>query len=427
MQLVDLSNNKFIGTPNHEQIKPYNGFQGRFLHFFGQTQKVYDTDRNQYFYYKKKDLAKTLVGKKVKLSNKQVAMLNRRIKEIANPHKVVNTLNGNLNSVFDKLRKTEVDSTYEKRLIELDKIKQDHSFCKQVYYKQGLSEIGNKLKPGDILVRKYHEDNPNPICKAQKFFGKNGYREAYKCSHLAMYIGESEGKHWIAEATMPDGNDPQIRQLQLDDKKFELKDKNQYVVFRNKNEYIATEAAKIAGHYSTKANSENKQDLPQKMNSYKYSFIEAARSLWHFKNFDYFAKQRVFKYYSDDHNQVPLQYIFSKRGLYCSEFVLLAIQMAEMKKNHNFQQIIKKSPPPASNENKYTGLRKLVARISYVVRRAFWCRYMAIKYSKEMNQVVNTKVDFLRTTPQDAVNYFIGNGNRNYEIVFMINKESDRK
>lgn len=300
---------------------------------------------------------------------------------------------------------------------------------KQFSYDQQLSELGDILQPGDIFARKYHEDNPNPICKLQKFFQRADYPEAYKFSHVAIYLGKkSDGKHWIAEASLPKDNDPQIRRLQIDDEKFSLKDKNQYLVIRNTNSEVAKEAARMANLYAIKMLPANEAvSKPEDMkHAYHYNHFDALRSLWHSNKFDYFAKQRIFKYYSDYHNGIPFQYITDKRNFFCSQFTFLSIQMAEAKKSDQFQEIIKENPPPVNHEHKYEGIYKFFAKISYVVRRAFWCRFMAIKHSRKMDEAFTTKVDFLRTTPLDAINYLLVNNN-NYKPVGMINKLKDVK
>jgi hypothetical protein len=243
-----------------------------------------------------------------------------------------------------------------------------------------------------------------------------------------MYLGKEEGEPWVAEASMPHGKDPQVRRLKLDDERFKLADKNQYLIFRNTDSESANEAAELAKKFAVKMLPENQEikneGIGEKLYAFKYNFIEAARSLWHSQKFDYFAKQRLFKYFADYHNNVPFQYIFAKRNFFCSEFVLLCCQLAELKKNKSFTHLIEKNPPPQSSENKYRGFLKLIARICYVFKRAFWCRYMAIKYSRAMDKIIKTKLDFLRSTPQDVVNYMMREDPDHYRPMFMVNKAS---
>lgn len=397
-----------------------NKFYGKCLEIFGQAIEVWDTEKKQHVYYSKHHLVKALLGENADLS--KMNQIVEKILEVVNPFTQQKVTLTDLKQCYEMVaHQTE---TYESCIDKLESIKKQLHPVNQFTYEKDLSELGEILQPGDIIVRKYHEDNANPICTLQKIFRKSAYREAYKFSHVAIYLGKkSDGKYWVAEASLPKDNDPQIRRLQIDDEKFNLKDKNQYLVIRNANHEVAKETARIANLYALKMLpvKEALSNVQDRESSVKYNHFEALRSLWHSNKFDYFAKQRIFKYYSDYSNKIPFQYITDKRKLFCSQFSFLSIQMAEAKKSEVFQEIMSENPPPANNENQYTGIAKFFAKVSYVVRRAFWSRMMAIKYSQKMDQAFTTKVDFLRTTPQDTVNYLLVNNN-NYKAVGFINK-----
>jgi hypothetical protein len=328
--------------------------QGEVLHFFGQTLKVWDAEQHRDLYFSKRALVKILIGKESDLSRASINRVATKILEVINPYtaKKVDALD------LKKCVEAVSAGTIKAVLTKLDAIKDHTSPFNKLSYKVHVAEVGDRLKPGDIIVRKYHEDNPNPICDLQKIFYKCNYREAYKHSHVALYLGKRpDGKHWIAEASLPHGSDPQIRRLRLDDERFELKDKNQYLVFRGNNEEIAQEAARLAALYTIKLLPTKEVSLEnQEIAGFKYNRLEAFRSLFHFKNFGFFAKQRIFKYYSDYANQIPFLYITNKRNMFCSEFAFLSIQMSEVRKNQVFQEIIEKNPPPKFNKKTASGI-----------------------------------------------------------------------
>jgi hypothetical protein len=412
MNLVSTENN-FYKLCSFNSIPKSTGFCGKLCDLFGLTIKAWDEKAKQEVYYSKNSLAKAIIGKNA--NSTQIDALANKILEAVNPFTRQTVTVSELEDCFDKIKQT----GYEEAIDRLEMIKRDQ--FQQFTYDKNLSELGDILQPGDILARKYHETNPNPICKLQKFFRKPDYREAYKFSHIALYLGKlPDGKHWVAEASLPKENEPQIRRLQLNDERFQLKDKNQYLVIRNNNSEVADEAARLATLQTIEMLPKNEaiSTVQDREDSLKYNHFDAMRSLWHSNRFDYFAKQRIFKYYSDYSNKIPYIYITDKRNLFCSQFAFLSIQMAEANKSEMFQEIIRDNPPPVNNGN------GILNRISYVVRRAFWCRMMAIKYSKKMDQAFTTKVDFLRTSPQDAINYLLIN-NKNYQPVGMINKVKD--
>ena len=172
---------------------------------------------------------------------------------------------------------------------EVENLKLKLSDIPQLEYTDDLGELVGHLKPGDFLVRKYHEENDNLICDLQHFFHAEGYREAYKCSHLAIYLGEIGGSHWIAEASMPHDGEPEIRRVKIDDPRFNSKLKNQYIIIRNKDQETAKEAARLATNYAIKLLPAEKKKFLRTMPS-PHSTIIILRQLapfgthlpWHF-------------------------------------------------------------------------------------------------------------------------------------------------
>ncbi|HEV8053019.1 MAG TPA: hypothetical protein VGP47_11045, partial [Parachlamydiaceae bacterium] len=227
---LNNSNTSPVPLTSFDSLTKYTGHRGKFLHFFGQTIKAWDADSNQYIYYSKNKLVKNLIGENA--GHAKVKRVTEKILEIVNPYTREKISTSALKKCYNSV--AHQSGSFEEGLNRLEAVKNQNPIFNQLFYEQNISEVGDQLQPGDIIARKYHEDNPNPICDLQKFFRKPDFRESYKHSHLAIYLGKnSDGKHWVAEASLPHANEPQIRRLQLDDERFSLKDKNQYVVIRN--------------------------------------------------------------------------------------------------------------------------------------------------------------------------------------------------
>lgn len=372
----------------------YSFIVGWFLSLFGVAEKVVDEESNSSFYIDKRGLVELFASGAEKLQNRQISRLFERVVEAANPY-CDKTLS--LQKVSDVYRRfceeSKGASSFEEVDSGLERLKKKCSDIAKISYNSSLLEVVSHLQKGDIIVRKYHEENPNPICDAQKIFRRDGWQEAHKCSHLAIYVGEIDGKEWIAEASMPHGNEPQVRRIHIDEARFALAEKNQYLVIRHPDSRIAEEAAKIATLWS-EAMKPEAEELPKeelKNKSYMYSYFEALRSLYHSPKLGYFGKHRLFKYYADWKNGKVMQDNFgNKRRFFCSHFVLSAIAMAEMERSDALREMAKNYPQDGEG---------------YIIRRGFWSRYKAICHSGEIDREITTKLDFLRTSPADFVNY----------------------
>lgn len=429
-----MQNNSFdINSPllnnNYDQLKHYHGFIGRFLNFFGVTVKVFDKSTHQEFYVKSSDLTKALIGNNIKLSSSSLGLIKRRIIEITSPDSRKGLSLNKIKKLFHNYHENTATKEFnsEKTILEtLEKIKLDLSKIKPIYFQNSLLEIVNELRPGDIIARKYHEDNPNIICKMQQVFSNKGYREAYKFSHLAIYLGEINGDHWIGEASMPHEHDAQIRRIKIDDPRFELKEKNQYIVFRRNNEQEAKETARLAKNYTIKLLPKTEREAKKEDNegTLKYNLLEAVRSLFHSSALDYLGHHRLLKYYSDYKNGIPFEYLGEKRGFFCSHFAFIMESMSELNKSEKFQKFLKKHPMPHKYDEKKTGIALRMSKLWYSVRKGFWSRYVAINYGKKINKYLTTKLDALRTTPQAAINYMMDH-KQDYSVVGLITREKD--
>ena len=294
-----------LGASHFDSIKKFTGVKGRLMGFLRVAVKVKDDKTGQEYYIKVNDVVKELAEKQPITSDGK-KLIGRRVLEIADSDTTKPLSQEKLEVLFDRYyadkSKEPGKLNTEKGIInEVEKLKQDISEIPQLYYSESMNEITGNLKPGDILIRKYHEDNSNPICTLQKFFKKDGYREAYKCSHLAIYLGEIQGSHWIAEASMPHGHQPEVRRIRIDDPRFDLMKKNQYMVIRNKDEKAAKELARLAGKYCIKMwpESEKTPVAEDTVSSFSYNFLEAGRSLWHSSKLAFFGTHRLMKYHAD--------------------------------------------------------------------------------------------------------------------------------
>lgn len=432
----------FMGTPTFEdpghgikqydQLKKYSGFHGKLMNFFGMAEHIRDESGHQDFYVKKRDLMRALIGDELKISSKKRNRIHRRILEIIDPDSRIPASETGLKKLFAAYYKKNQDhhiKTANDVIHELEQLKQDESITDipQITYKDSLKEIVGHLKPGDIFARKYHEDNPNPICVLQRIFHSEGYRESYKCSHIATYLGEIDGEFWIAEASTPHGTEPQIRRLRIDDPRFASKIKNQYFVFRNRDEKIGKEAAKFAKEYARLMKMPNEEKTERDLENedpFNYTFFEGIRSMYHSPTLGMYGRHRALKYYADYVNNVDFHYITGKRRFFCSHFSMTAEAFGEMSRSEDFQEFIKLHPPPKGFDSNKKGIALLADKLIYSLKKGVWSRWNAMVHAKEIGDCFQTKLDFLRTSPQNVVQYLLDD-KEHYEIVGIVSHEGD--
>lgn len=397
--------------------------------FFKTAVQVQDKDKdqeNKIYYISLNKITKGLFGDQV-LTYKNKTLIHRRILEIIHPDTRVAACSDRIKELFFRIHHLQKNFTSAKDIVtSLEILKQDMSITPKIYYNKSLLEFKDVLKPGDILVRKYHEDHPNIICTCQNLFKTKGYREAYKCSHLALYVGEMQGCAWIAEASIPEGKDIQVRRIKLDDSRFLPKNKNEYLLFRRKDQSLAQESARLAKNYAVKMlpKKERKPTALDQKKTLRFNSIEAIRSLWHSSKLQTLGLYRNLKCYSDYHNKIPFEYLGKKRKFFCSHFVITMQSLAEMKKSAALQSLLKKHPPPKKYNEKLKGSSLKIAKLWYSIKKEFWALGLAIRHKKELKNSFKNQLDALRSAPHKVVNYMLNNKDQ-FEFIGTILKRGD--
>lgn len=394
-----------------DTIPRYSGARAKVMSWLGLVDRLDDGTA-----VRKQDLVTALAGDALSKAGRR--RVHHRILQIGSTQTQKPLKVKQLEKLFNSFGKPKSE---KEALEKLEDLRHELS-SETLTYKESFSEVVGFLEPGDILVHKYHEDARNIICKGQKLFAQAGYRDAPDCSHIALYLGEINGHYWVAEAVVPGGSSPQVRRVRVDDPRFELKGKNEYIVIRKEDQEEARQAAKLAVDYTIKAWKEDvDKEPPKKAEGLNYSFFEAARSLWHSPRLDYFARQRMMKYYADSQNGLPFEYLGKDRGFFCSHFALSMETLAEMKNSEKFTSFMKRHSIPKKPDQKKGGLARKVSDLWYSVRKGVWARQMALLHPIEINQSVSTKLDFLRSTPQDTVLYMTSHPDQ-YKVKHIISR-----
>lgn len=405
-------------------LEPLSPVVGRLLKFFGKAVKVRSSD-DTILYVKPETITHQLLhGRNVSKDTEK--LVTKRIVEIADPMTTQPLSLDKLNAIFQTFIRDAASNaldTDDAIIDEIENIKLELDNIKPIAFSDKLSEIASLLQPGDILVKKYHESHDNIICTLQHLFRRNGYREAYKCSHLAVYLGEINGKPWIAEATMPHGGEAQVRRIELDDERFAPRSMNQYVIIRNNNSDEAQKMAQLAKNYTIKMFPADDTINEDYEGGTKYTFFEAARSLWHLPNLGPYGRHRLFKYYADYKHNIPFEYLGKERTFFCSHFALAMESLAEMDKSEAFQKFIEKHPIPRLYDENKSGMALKISKLWYSIRKGLWARQLAFKHGQEIKNALHTHLDPLRSSPQDTVVYMMED--KNYTIVGQIVRRSD--
>lgn len=413
------------GIPQQLHLEPITPIFGRVLNFFGKAVKVKD-DQGAILFVKPETITQQLLDHR-NVSKDTAKLITKRIIEIADPVTTQPLSIRKLNAIFRAFREdtsTSKIETDQEIIDEIEKIKLELDTISPIAFDQSLSEIAAYLQPGDLLVRKYHESHDNLICTLQHFFSRNGYREAYKCSHLAVYLGDIDGKKWIAEASMPHEGEAEIRRIELDDPRFSPRPMNQYIIIRNNDPEEAAKMGRLAQNYVLKMNPGQELGTEDYEGGARYTFFEAARSLWHLPNLGPYGRHRVLKYYADYKNKIPFEYLGKERKFFCSHFALVMESLAEMSKSADFQEFISKHEVPALYDANKTGIALKISKLWYSIRKGLWARKLAFFHKNEIKNTVHTHLDPLRSSPQDTVVYMMEDP-KHYTIVGQIIRQSD--
>lgn len=418
------------GLNAFHQIKKIEGFAGNAAVFFKTGIRVRASD-NQTYILSLNQIRRALFGDQDSLSFKSKSLIHKRILEIVSPDTRTAACSERIEELFRRIYNLKEQAphrfTEAKNITtELEILKQQMANGPNFYYNEYLSEINHILQPGDILVRKYHEDHHNIICTAQNIFRTKGLREAYKCSHLALYVGEMQNSPWIAEATFPEGNEIQVHRIKLDDPRFQAKSKNQYLVFRNKDSTLAQESARLAKNYAVKMLPRiEREPTPKDLKkTLRFNVIEAIRSLWHSSKLNILGAFRHLKCYADYHNKIPLEYLGKKRKFYCSHFVITMQALAEMKKSPAIQSFFEKHAPPKKYNEKLKGIILKIAKLWYSIKKEIWAFWIALRYGKEFKAAFKMHLDPLRTAPHKVVNYMMDHKEQ-FDFVGTISRRGD--
>ncbi len=251
-----------------------------------------------------------------------------------------------------------------------------------------------KLKPGDIIFKKQPRESKNVVVLGQWLFnpliGGQKERESYKYSHAAIYLGNGKA----AEA-VPHQKGAEVRILDLDDPGFALKDGAEYLVSRCKDEALAETAAEIGKKTAQDVGPTDGRHPNETV--FKYTKLQAMRSIWHPSSFGPFARYRYLKQYHDDHtNLLPKDFIHLK-SFFCSYFVGYCFQTAESRRI--MPEILGESDAPPNG----------ITPVDKAIFRGLWARLRRIQTWNQMSEKVQLQYDAKRLTPQDLRNFIIGN------------------
>jgi len=399
--------------------------KGALLKLAGKSVLIKKDEKDPGHYFKISDIANALLENKVSFSKQTKTSVKSLILEVINPDTRTSGSESRLATLFYKFREEiQNDPTLlnseEKLLPKLEMIK-DEMFSTKIpiiSYQSNISEIAEKLMPGDIIVKKSHQDYPNSTCDGQKLFQRPGYREAYKFSHTATYLGKDlNGDHWIAEATTS-RKGPDIRRIKLSDERFAPKPKNQYLIFRMTDQSASQENARLANNYCLKflPETEKNGSKKDKIGSLKYSRYHAVNSLRRSTKHFLYGKQRLLLCYLDYQNKLPFEGVSRKRSFFCSYFTQLMISMSEMQTSDKFQKFIKKHPGPEFRGHNSKGLPRKIAKMIYGIKKYVWVKKLTLLHYRELKELFKGHLDPRHVNPQDAVNFMIDNEEK-YKII----------
>ncbi len=247
-----------------------------------------------------------------------------------------------------------------------------------------------KLKPGDILFKKQPRESKNVVVLGQwmvnPLISGQKERESYKYSHAALYLGDGK----VAEA-VPNSKGSEVRILDIDDPGFDLHGA-EYLVSRSEDEELARTAAEIGMKTAQNA---GPSSCPNET-VFKYTRLQAMRSIWHPSFFGPFARYRYLKQYHDDHaNLLPKDFIQLK-SFFCSYFVGYCFQTAESRRI--MPAILGENDAPPNG----------LTSVDSAIFRGLWARLRRLQAWTPMSEKVQLQFDAKRLTPQDLRNFIVG-------------------
>jgi len=270
-----------------------------------------------------------------------------------------------------------------------------------------VEELKKQLKPGDLLFRKISPENHNSIVTVQTFFKPLIFnkkdREGNTYSHVALYLGDGR----IAEAAWPTGRGDEIRILRLEDERFSLSygNKNTYLVTRCTDSILAQKATEVAARVAyplPPLNMDQKQKTP-----FRYTILQAARSMWHPHFFGPMGKYRYLKQYIDYKRQTtPVDFMHPKK-FFCSYLVGYSYQVAEAMKM--LPSILGENDRPP----------KGFTQFDHALFRGLWARLRRWQHYFKLDNHVQMKFDAKRLSPQSFRTFIVRNPQL-FKDVFLI-------
>ncbi len=414
------------------EVQQFTGIKGWWKELVGSAIRVEEENGNskRTLYLDKKSLIQKLLitGNEDHTAFKgleNVARVHELLIRTLNPVKGKPILVETVQKVFNQFRKQKVldnlqDAETQAQAIEtidarLEKIKLKNRNVKVLDY--DVDTLKQQLQPGDLIIKKIHEENHNSIVTAQKvqhfFLSGNKEREGMHYSHVAMYVGDGK----IAEAAWPSGNKDEIRIIGLEDKRFALPEegdlkRNEYLVVRMKDQDLAKRAVKVIKKIATELNPNEGDALPaDQVTTAKYSIKLAAKSLLFDRSFGLYAKYRYMKQYHDMKNGVPMDFM-KPQSFFCSYLIAYCLQVAEAKTV--LPKLMDKEDRPAQG---YTSF-------GTALYRGIWARIKTWQNLYQLDKEVKIQLNAKRTSPQVFRNFVVNNPDM-FEEKFLISRTKE--
>jgi hypothetical protein len=361
-------------------LKRYESALERFyawsLSIFDLSIRVYDENRNTYFYFKTKDITQALC------TTPSSSNLQRLVLENLNPligkevtlEKVETFFKAFQTAHFMKKLETcteeQAAELVRRRLV---RFKLRH--LKEIKYTRAT--LLKHLKPGDLIFSRRSQHTRvtyGQRCIAPFIRGKKE-RNGHMYNHISLYIGN--GKLVEAWEKKP------LHIVDISDRRFAPKPSmHNYVVSRCTDSNLAAEAARIAEKIALR-----ELQRPAKSKPLKYSHTLAAQSLFRSPRFGSNARYRYLTHYLDDiRDRTPPSF-------FCSYFVGYCYQVAES------HRVI---PKLASDLPRKEGSAPVKT-----LRRTLWANKKRWKLWRKMNDQIQFKFDPKRTTPHELRNFVL--------------------
>jgi len=408
--LKDVSYSPYSTAYSHaliDHLPCHQDIFHRVMAFFGFAVHFHDKEHNISFYIRVKDLVAHLCDTpNADISGSALATskkLRRLALEAIHPITTKPATIADLHSLFEHFRQsallvrlheaTRVETSVEAAAKALEAAKGRHLDILEY----NPSELMYRLRPGDIFFKKQPHETWHPVVFGQwiaSFFRRQDDREAYKFSHVAIYLGNGK----IGEAT-PNHGDNEVRVVKLEDSRFALQPGSpiQYVVVRHTDPELARQAAEVAEQIATR-----NCDCAKK-EGHQYTYRDAVFSSLLPHNFGPFARYRYIKQWLLDREGERPKDLIKEKDFFCSYYVAYALQVAEGQRV--MQEMIGRYDTPSD--------------LNDFISRGKWGYNRVIALWKKMNKEIKLAFDAKRVTPQDLINLVAKNPDsfRNVHVI----------